>query len=247
MVKSCMNQVSVSRAPLYLQVKLALLDALEAGEWLQDDMLPSEFELADRFGVSQGTVRKALDDLVIEQVLSRRQGKGTFVARYPDEWQRVGFVLQGDFAVRDFEPVQLELLSCARANASEGVAAALQLRRGASIVQVRRLLRIRDQAVALEDVVLSLELFEGLDARKIKQCGGALYELYHRVFGVRVVTTRERSRAVLADRDDARLLDVEHAAPLLEVVRVAYASADKPVEWRKVICRNDVYSYTNRL
>ena len=194
---------------------MALLDALEAGEWLQDDMLPSEFELADRFGVSQGTVRKALDDLVIEQVLSRRQGKGTFVARYPDEWQRV--------------------------------AVALQLRRGASIVQVRRLLRIRDQAVALEDVVLSLELFEGLDARKIKQCGGALYELYHRVFGVRVVTTRERSRAVLADRDDARLLDVEHAAPLLEVVRVAYASADKPVEWRKVICRNDVYSYTNRL
>lgn len=226
---------------------MALLDALEAGEWLQEDMLPSEFELADRFGVSQGTVRKALDDLVSAQVLSRRQGKGTFVARYPDEWQRVGFVLQGDFVTTSFQPVQLELLSCARANASESVAAALQLRRGAAIVLVRRLLRIRDQAVALEDVVLSLELFDGLDSRKIKQCGGALYELYHRVFGVRVVSTKERSRAVLAEREDARLLDVDVAAPLLEVVRVAYAAADKPVEWRKVVCRNDVYSYTNRL
>ena len=68
---------------------MALLDALEAGEWLQDDMLPSEFELADRFGVSQGTVRKALDDLVIERVLSRRKRQGTCVARYPCEWQRL--------------------------------------------------------------------------------------------------------------------------------------------------------------
>jgi len=247
MVKSCMNRVAVSRAPLYSQVKSALLDALEAGEWLQDDMLPSEFELADRFGVSQGTVRKALDELVAEQVLSRRQGKGTFVASYPDEWGRVGFVLQDDFAAHEFEPLQAELLSCARANAAESVAAALQQRRGAAVVQVRRLLRIRDQAVAVEDVILPLDLFDGLDSRKIKQCGGALYELYHRVFGVRVVNTREMARAGSADRDEARLLAVEAGAALLEVVRVAYAAADRPVEWRRMVCRNDVYSYTNRL
>lgn len=242
-----MNRVAVSRAPLYSQVKSALLDALEAGEWLQDDMLPSEFELADRFGVSQGTVRKALDELVAEQVLSRRQGKGTFVASYPDEWGRVGFVLQDDFAAHEFEPLQAELLSCARANAAESVAAALQQRRGAAVVQVRRLLRIRDQAVAVEDVILPLDLFDGLDSRKIKQCGGALYELYHRVFGVRVVNTREMARAGSADRDEARLLAVEAGAALLEVVRVAYAAADRPVEWRRMVCRNDVYSYTNRL
>lgn len=242
-----MNRVAVNRAPLYAQVKMALLDALEAGEWLQDDVLPSEFELADRFGVSQGTVRKALDELVAEQVLSRRQGKGTFVARYTDEWGRVGFVSQNDFSAREYEALQTELLSCARANAPEGVAAALQQRRGASMVQVRRLLRIRDQAVAVEDVMLPLELFDGLDSRKVKQCGGALYELYHRVFGVRVVHTREMSRACLADRDEARLLGVEPGAALLEVVRVAYAAADRPVEWRRMVCRNDVYSYTNRL
>ena len=247
LVKSSMSRAAVNRAPLYLQVKSALLEALEAGEWLQEDMLPSEFELADRFGVSQGTVRKALDELVAEQVLLRRQGRGTFVARYPDEWQRVGFVLQNDFAAREFEPLQLELLSCARAHASDAVAAALGQRRGALLIEGRRLLRIRDQVVAIEDVLLPFDLFEGLDSRKVKQCDGALYELYHRVFGVKVVGTREMCRACAADREAGRLLLCDAGTPLLEVVRVAYASGGKPVEWRRLLCRSEVYSYINRL
>ncbi|MBB5020018.1 GntR family transcriptional regulator [Chitinivorax tropicus] len=231
------------RLPLYQQIKGLLIEALESGEWLHDDVLPSEFELADRFGVSQGTVRKALDALVGERVLYRRQGKGTFVSPYQDEWERTGFVVPGFGGRVLIEPVLPELLTCMRANASEEVAAALRLRRGASVIFVKRLMRLNGQVMAMDDVVLPAELFDGLDSRKIRQVGGALYELYHRVFGVRVVRTTEQIRAEPAAADEARLMGVERGTPLLCVTRVAYAAEQRPVEWRRSWMCTDKYAY----
>ncbi|WP_171013983.1 GntR family transcriptional regulator [Chitinivorax sp. B] len=231
------------KLPLYQQIKGLLIEALESGEWLHDDMLPSEFELADRFGVSQGTVRKALNELVAERVLYRRQGKGTFVSVYQDEWERTGFVLPGFGGKVLVEQVSAELLTCMRANASEEVAMALGLRRGAPVIFVKRLLRLGGQVMAMDDVVLPAELFDGLDSRKIRQAGGALYELYHRVFGVRVVGTAEQVRAESATADEARLMGVERGSPLLCVTRVAYAAERRPVEWRRSWMSTNKYAY----
>ncbi|MEW9899164.1 GntR family transcriptional regulator [Chitinivorax sp. PXF-14] len=240
-----MKHAAPRRAPLYQQVKILLLEALESGEWLQNDVLPSEFELAARFEVSQGTVRKALDELVTERVLYRRQGKGTFVAAYLDEWDRAGFVLSGFNRTQEVEKVQPELLTCMRANASEEVSEALGVRRGAPVVFVKRLLRLNGRVMAMDDVVLPGDLFDGLDSRKIRQNGGALYELYHRVFGVRVVRTREQLRAEPAASDEARLLGVDKGSPLLCVTRVAYAAEDKPVEWRRSWINTEQHAYSS--
>ncbi|HMX17596.1 MAG TPA: GntR family transcriptional regulator, partial [Rhodocyclaceae bacterium] len=79
-----MAQVSPTFSPLYRQIKSLILQALEAGEWRPGEAIPSETELAGRFSVSQGTVRKAIDEMASENLLVRRQGKGTFVATHSD-------------------------------------------------------------------------------------------------------------------------------------------------------------------
>jgi len=69
-------------SPLYQQIKVLILQSLQSGEWKPGDVIPSEMDLAARFRVSQGTVRKAIDELAAENLVVRRQGKGTFVATH---------------------------------------------------------------------------------------------------------------------------------------------------------------------
>src|SRR5690349_16296254 len=71
--------------PLYLQIKDLLVKSLATLEWGPGETIPSELELAARFGVSQGTVRKAIDALASDNLVVRRQGKGTFVATHTEE------------------------------------------------------------------------------------------------------------------------------------------------------------------
>ena len=70
--------------PLYRQIQDLIVQALADREWLPGEMIPSEMDLAARFEVSQGTVRRAIDELAAEHLLVRRQGKGTFVATHAD-------------------------------------------------------------------------------------------------------------------------------------------------------------------
>lgn len=72
-------------SPLYQQIKTLILQSLQAGEWKPGEMIPSEMELAARYKVSQGTVRKAIDELAAENLVARRQGKGTFVTTHYEE------------------------------------------------------------------------------------------------------------------------------------------------------------------
>ena len=74
--------------PAVPQIKALITQDLQAGEWKAGEAIPSEFELAARFRVSQGTVRKAIDDLAAENLLVRRQGKGTFVATHAEQTTR---------------------------------------------------------------------------------------------------------------------------------------------------------------
>jgi len=75
--------VTPAFSPLYQQIKALILQSLQQGEWKPGEAIPSEMDLAARFRVSQGTVRKAIDELAAENLVVRRQGKGTFVATMP--------------------------------------------------------------------------------------------------------------------------------------------------------------------
>src|SRR3982751_6090398 len=154
-------QATPAFSPLYQQIKGLILQSLQAGEWKPGEAIPSEMDLAGRFRVSQATVRKAIDELAAENLVVRRQGKGTFVATHAEQHVRYRFLkLVPDSG--EVGPAQRSILECRRQRASADVARALQLRTGDSVVQVRRVLSFAGVPTILEDMWLPGNPFKGL-------------------------------------------------------------------------------------
>jgi GntR family transcriptional regulator len=234
-----------SFSPLYQQIKRLIVAALEAGEWKPGEAIPSEQELAVRFGVSQGTVRKAVDEIAADNLVVRRQGKGTFVATHAEQQQRYRFLRL--VADEDGPPLRRELLDCRPARASAAVARALALPSGSPVVELRRLLHHLDQPVVLDELWLPGRLFEGLTMDLLASHDGPLYELFETRFGVHMVRAEERLRALAADETSAALLHLPVGAPLLSVERVAFTYGDKPVELRRGLYDTRAHHYRNDL
>jgi DNA-binding GntR family transcriptional regulator len=166
--------------PLYGQIKTLILGRMQLGEWKPGDMIPSEIELAARFGVSQGTVRKAVDALAGENHVVRRQGKGTFVATHTEQAAQYRFLrLVPDTGSAAAEgPAQRRVLACARERANADVAQALQLRSGEMVTHARRLMMLGGEPTILEDAWLAGAAFKDLSAEQLAQFSGSSYALY---------------------------------------------------------------------
>ncbi|HEY4664860.1 MAG TPA: GntR family transcriptional regulator, partial [Comamonas sp.] len=141
-------------SPLYQQIKGLILQSLQAGEWRPGELIPSEMELAARFKVSQGTVRKAIDELAAENLVMRRQGKGTFVATHSAQQVQYRFLkLHPDIGDLEGEGrAQRTILECKRVRAPAEIARLLSLRSGDTVVQVRRVLAFSGIPTILEDI-----------------------------------------------------------------------------------------------
>jgi GntR family transcriptional regulator len=243
------NVATPAFSPLYQQIKVLILDSLQQGEWKPGETIPSEFELAARYKVSQGTVRKAVDELAAENLLIRRQGRGTFVATHAEQHVRYRFLrLQPDHGTLAGEgPAERDFIACKRQRASAEVARALALRSGDPVLQARRLLRVSSTPVILEDIGLPAGPFKGLTAERLAQYHGPMYALFESEFGVRMVRADEKIRAVLPDAEQARLLAVTATTPLLSVERIAYTYHDAPMELRRGFYCTDAHYYRNEL
>lgn len=220
-----------SYQPLYGQIKVLLVNSLASGEWKPGEMIPSEVELAARFGVSQGTVRKAVDELATDRLLMRRQGRGTFVATHAEETSTTRF-LRLRPKVGPEEGHESRLIACSTGVADDLIAERLHLRRGAEVVEVRRLLLFSGRPLIHEHIVLPGRAFRGLDSQTIEGWQGSMYSLFETRFGVRLIRADEHLTAVAAPGDIAGMLDVAVGSPLLAVERVAYTYEDSPMEWR---------------
>lgn len=241
-----MSSESPTFSPLYRQIKDLMIQALEAGEWQPGQLIPSEQEFALRFGVSQGTVRKAIDELAAENLLVRRQGKGTFVATHQDPRALFRFLrlvpVEGQLSTPESIP-----LECWRAKAGVEAARMLGLRQGDPIMIVRRLLRFDGKPVVIDEIYLSGEQFKGLTLELLQSWTSSLYSLFENRFGVRMIRASESIRAVAADRSAAEALKVPEGKPLLSVERVTYTYGDRPVEWRRGLYLTDEHFYLNEL
>jgi GntR family transcriptional regulator len=235
-----------SFSPLYQQIKSLLTRSLQSGEWKPGEAIPSEIELAARFRVSQGTVRKAIDELATDNLLVRRQGKGTFVATHAEERVQYRFLrLMPD----EGDPGDMErhFLDCRRQRAPAEVARALDLKSGDAAIQVRRLLYFRDLPVVLDDIWLPAPLFKGLTAERLGEYKGPMYGLFESEFGVRMIRAEEKIRAVAADAAAAGLLRLKEGAPLLLVERLSLTYGDRPVELRRGLYNTASHFYRNEL
>jgi len=236
-------------SPLYQQIKGLILQSLQQGEWKPGEAIPSEMDLAARFRVSQGTVRKAIDELAAENLVTRRQGKGTFVATHAERHVQYRFLkLQPDVGdANDEGPAQRNVLECRRQRASAEIARALMLRAGDPVILARRILAFSGEPTILEDIWLPGQTFKGLTAERLAQYQGPTYAMFEIDFGVRMVRAEEKIRAVLPDAAQAQALGVSEQTPLLSVERLAYTYNDVPMELRRGLYRTDTHHYRNEL
>ena len=243
------DAVAPAFSPLYQQIKSLILRSLQGGEWKPGDMIPSEFDLAARFKVSQGTVRKAIDELATDNLLVRRQGKGTFVATHAEQHIQFRFLrLLPDGGTLDEQgPAERRIIDCRRLRAPAEVARQLGLRTGDAVLQVRRVLAFGGTPAILEDIWLPGVPFKGLTTEALSADKGPMYAMFETRFGVRMVRAVEKLKALSADDDAARLLDVAPGHPLLSVERLSFTYNDTPMELRRGLYRTDTRHYRNEL
>lgn len=223
-----------------------LLQSLDRGEWKPGEAIPSELDLAARFQVSQGTVRKAIDELAADNLLLRRQGKGTFVATHHEAHVRFRFLRLSSDDGR--QPVSgSRILDCRRVKAPADVAALLDLRNGEAVVNMRRLLSFDDAPTILDDIWLPGAVFKGLTAEFLASCRSPLYALFETEFGVSMVRAEEKIKAVSASDEQAQLLQIEPGTSLLRVERVSYTYGDRPMELRRGLYLTERFHYRNSL
>jgi GntR family transcriptional regulator len=235
---------------LYLQVKRALLQAIEARQWRPGEALPNERDLANHWQVSIGTLRRAVDELVHEHVLVRHQGKGTFVQSHSrdrflfqffhvqarDDWPEQGLD-QG------LEYPDVQCLSFEKDRADEVSARALRLREGDPVFVIHNRLSLQGKPVVIDRIVISALRFKGLTEKRFRERESTVYNLYQNDFGITVLRAQERAHAITANREVMRQLGVASGTPLLEVNRLALTFGERPVEWRTSTIHTQRHDY----
>jgi GntR family transcriptional regulator len=231
--------------PLYQQIKALITQSLASGEWRPGEPIPSELELASRYSVSQGTVRKAVSELAEERVLVRQQGRGTFVASHAGESSQFPFLR----ITPDDEPLKelsAQLLSLERVRDS-AAARLLGLNSASAIYVLVRLLKINGRSACYEEVRLPAARFKGLTGAVVEEHECMLYSMYETHFGVRMLHAEERVKAVLAPARVAAVLGHPAGAPLLLIERVAFTYAREPAETRRCYCDTQLHHYRNAI
>lgn len=229
--------------PLYRQVYDILVRKIADGIWKPGEMLPSEQMLAREMGVSHGTVRKVLDALTAENLLLRRQGKGTFVAEHDQDRALFRFFHiarpGGERLVPEAGKVKIKSRPSTKIEVEK-----LNLRKAEAVFEIARLRLIDGKPAIRETIILPQRLFPHLD--RIGSLPNTLYSLYQSQFGITIATAREELRAALATREDQSSLGLKAGSPILVIGRVALSLTDQPVEWRESRVRSDnlVYAVT---
>jgi GntR family transcriptional regulator len=226
--------------PLYYQLKTVILREIEAGRWPPDAQLPTENELAQRFGVSKITVRQALKELAGEGFIRREQGRGTFVERrrlqqgpreltsFTDEMRSHGLV-----------PAS-RVLEQGTGAAPPAVASALGLAPDALVFRLRRLRLANGEPMGVQTAYLPLDLVPGID--KTRFAGASLYDVLQSRYGLYPATARETYCVALIARDVARLLGVPARSPAMTAERVTFLDDGRSLEYVQSIMRGDRYT-----
>lgn len=226
--------------PLYMQIRDHLVRRLVDGSWSPGRVIPSEMELARQLEVSQGTVRKALDTMTADNLLIRRQGKGTFVAEPED----ARILFQFFRLVPDAGPSafpQSSVIECAESEASESEAVALEIETGVAVWRIERIRHLAEQCVLVETLCLPSNRFP--DFPDLQQIPNNIYQLFSTRWGITIAQAEERLKAVCANAADARLLSCDPGTPLLQIHRIARDLEGRAVEMRISRCMTESIHY----
>ena len=233
-------------AALYEQVRARLIEGISAGRWKPGEAIPSEAELASAHGVAIGTIRKAVDSLVAERALVRQQGKGTFVTVHDDGRLLFHFFhIVGRSGKRSYP--EIRTVAFRRDRADSATARGLGIAPHDKVIRIRNVLSLEEHPRIVDEITLPAALFPGLSEKIFLARENTIYHLYQSRYGINVLRTDERLRAVLAGVEEARLLGLAAGTPLLEIRRVAMTFRDRPVELRVSRVDTRDHDYHNTL
>ena len=237
---------SLSLSPLYKEVKSRVTRGLAAGEWKPGEAIPSESRLAERFNVSIGTIRKAIDELVAERILVRHQGRGTFVATHTEDRTLFHFFhIVGRDGSRELPTSELLSFKSGRATAAEETR--LRLGRGTRVFRIQNLLKLDGKPIVFDEISVPAPQFSDLDEEAFRSRDGTIYGLYQAQYGISVIRISERLSAEAAPADAAERLGLTENAPVLAIRRVAYSYDDTPVEYRVSWVNTERHEYLSDL
>lgn len=229
--------------PLYLQIKELLIQRVLRGDWRPGELLPSEFKLAAEFRVSQGTVRKALDELAAEKAVIRMQGKGTFVAaRNTRHTQLHFFRLMLDSGDR-WLPHDTRPIFCKEDDATDEEASGLALSPGERVIRVGRVRYFNGRPMICETVAFAAARFPGFEVIYNRAPQTNLYALLEKDYGMLVVKAEEKLRARAATSQEADLLGLAPGTAVLDIERRSFTIDSMPVEFRHMVCETSGQYY----
>lgn len=229
--------------PLYRQVYQLLVRRLADNYWASSEAIPSESALASELSVSAGTVRKAIDQLVEEHLLVRKQGKGTFVTSYSNEEYLNRFfrlrASNGDTVIH-----VTKLLSSERRIPTAIDRSHLRMGKSEKIVVLTRLRYLNGTPTVVEVTVQSLALFPDIDKEEaLPEC---LYSLYQKKYGITIASIREMLFAEGASKDFAKILNIKAGTPILIAKRSIIDVAGNVVALTNSYCNTDGFAYSSR-
>lgn len=225
-----------SPTPLYLQLAELIRGQIREGEIRTGDALPSERELSDAIGISRVTVRKSLDVLLREGLLSRRHGSGTYIAPRIEQPAALLAGFSADMAVRGHAPGSI-LVEKATGLPTPDEAMALGLGPNQPVHRLTRVRTANGEPLAIERAVVPAALLPSLDA-----VGASLYAALE-AHGARPVRGLQRLQASLATLQEAKLLSIPAGAAVLRIERRGFLPNGAPVELTRSAYRGDRYDF----
>jgi GntR family transcriptional regulator len=234
-------RLELGPVPLHHQVYLDLKAAIDAGEWRPGDRLPTERELAEKYGCSLITVRRALDELSRERRLTRSRGRGTYVSEPPIDRNLQGSLSFAEEIRRLGKEPETRIISARPESATETVAAALRIEPGSPTVYLERLRSASGTPMLLEMVHLPAERFPGLLQADFEH--HSLYDILAIRYRTPVARARETLEPVALPAREARLLGLKPRGLALLVEGLAFAIDGTPIEYGRTYVRGDLSRY----
>lgn len=237
--------VPTGNKPLYRMVEDHIRTLISTGRLIPGDLIPSQSQLAKVLNVSTGTIRKAVTNLVWEQLLFRHQGKGTYVSSVDFESNLFRFFSYGDAEGR---PIRIHKETTARSlkPGPADICRRLDVDEGSNLVYIERLGFIGERPILIEYSWWPATIVPGLEDKKI-HIPDYLYALVLNRYGVPIVRAEETLTAEAADSKTAKMIHIAKGTPVVVLKRVAYTRNDKIVEVRTTKGRADRFSYKTEI
>lgn len=226
--------------PIYYQLEEIIKNLIERGDLKPGDMIPSEREYSEKYEISRMTVRQAINNLVNDGFLVRRQGKGTFVAKQKIEQPLKGLTsFSEDMKSRGMEP-STKLIDFQIISPNQTIANKLNIEDHSFIYEIKRV-RLADKIpMAYEISYLSVDLVPGLNKKIVE---GSLYDYVENDLKLKIGHATQILEASISRKIEGEILDIQEGTPVLLIQRFSYLNDGTPLEIVKSVYRGDRYKF----